>query len=373
MPSPRDTWRALSPVSKAVAVIGLLVAIGAIGAIVVLAAGLRPQTAEAPPPARGTDSPLPPTASPAPSSTPAPTPTPAPPIADPLLGTDGRLTVLLLGSDYRPAKPGNRTDAIMVVSVDPTTGESAGFSIPRDTSNFPLPDKGTYPAKLNALYPYLESHGGQAGARMKAAVGRAFGIEVDSYVFIGFTGVRNLVAAVGGVDVTLEKAYYDPFYWVNNRHQGWGLPAGKSHLNAENALIFARSRKGDSDFGRARRQQMLVLAALDKLRKRGPGDLPKLLAIANRAVRTDLPLNRAADLFKLFSSVDLSKVDRAVFGPKTYAAKAVGTNYVLKLNACKAWIAAHFPKVRPMGAWPLASPAVSPPASPAGSPASPAP
>jgi polyisoprenyl-teichoic acid--peptidoglycan teichoic acid transferase len=369
MPSTRDTWRALSPVSKAVAVVGLVVAIAAIGVIVVLALGSKPsQTAQEPPPA-ATQTPLPPTASPPPSTTPAPTPTPPPPTADPLLGTDGRLTLLLLGSDYRPSAPGNRTDAIMVVSVDPTTGESAGFSVPRDVSNFPLPTKGSYPPKINGLYPYLQSHGGQAGTRMKQAFSRAFGIELDRYVFIGFAGVRNLVTAVGGVDITLDKPYYDPYYWVNSRHRGWGLPAGKSHLNAENALIFARSRKGDSDFGRARRQQMLVLAALDKVRKRGIGDIPKLVAIANRTVRTDLPLDRANDLFKLFSSVDLSKVDRAVFGPKTYAAKAGGTNYVLKLNECRAWIAKHFPNVRPMGAWPLASPVASAPASPPASPA----
>jgi LCP family protein required for cell wall assembly len=367
MPSTRATWQALSPLSKAIAAGGLVVAIAAVGGLVVLAAGSQGlDTAGEPPPPAKSQAPLPPTASPAPSTTPAPTPVPPPPGADPLLGTDGRLTVLLLGSDYRPSAPGNRTDAIIVVSVDPTTGESAGFSIPRDTSNFPLPTKGTFKPKVNALYPYLESHGGQAGAQMKQAVGRAFGIEVDRYVFIGFAGVRNLVAAVGGVDVTLAKAYYDPFYWVNNRHQGWGLPAGKSHLNAENALIFARSRKGDNDFGRARRQQMLVLAALDKVRKRGPGDLPKLLAIANRAVRTDLPLNRAADLFKLFSTVDLSKVDRTVFGPRTFAARGVGTNYVLRLNECKAWIAKHFPAVRPMGAWPAVAPATS--ASPSAAP-----
>jgi polyisoprenyl-teichoic acid--peptidoglycan teichoic acid transferase len=355
MPSARDTWRALSPVSKAVAVVGVVVAIVAVGAIIVLAAGLQqPQTAGGPTAAPPTEEPLPPTASPAPSSTPAPTPTPLPPRADPLLGTDGRLTVLLLGSDYRPSSPGNRTDAMMIVSVDPTTGKSAGFSIPRDISNFPLPDKGTFRPKVNGLYAYLESHGGKAGARMKQAVGRAFGIEVDNYVFMGFNGVKAYVRAVGGVDVTLDKAYYDPFYWVNNHHQGWGLPAGKSHLNDDAALIFTRSRKGDSDFGRARRQQQLVLAALGKVRTLGLAELPQLVRIANRFVRTDIPLTRAADLFRLLSVVDLTHVDRAVFGPRTYAARAVGTSYTLRLNECKAWIAKHFPAIRPMGGWPAA-------------------
>ena len=59
---------------------------------------------------------------------------------------------------------------------------------------------------------------------------------------------------------------------MNNHHQGWGLPAGKSHLNGAQALIFARSRKGDNDFGRARRQQILVAAAMAKVRSRGPLD-----------------------------------------------------------------------------------------------------
>jgi polyisoprenyl-teichoic acid--peptidoglycan teichoic acid transferase len=351
MPSTRDTWRALSPVSKAIAVGGLVVAIAAIGTLVVLAVGTQqPRTAVGPTPSPSDDA-LPPTASPDPSSTPAPTPTPPPPGADKLLGTDGRLTVLLLGSDYRPSAPGNRTDAIMVISVDPTTGKAAGFSIPRDVSNFPLPEKGNYPPKVNALYPYLESHGGKPGTRMKQAMSRAFGIEVDNYLFMGFNGVKAYVRAVGGVDVTLDKPYYDPFYWVNPRHQGWGLPAGKSHLNDDNALIFARSRKGDSDFGRARRQQQLVLAALAKVRKMNPAQLPQLVRIANRFVRTDAPLDRAPDLFRLLAAVDLGHVDRAVFGPKTFAGRGTGTNYILKLNECKAWIKKHFPPARPNGGW----------------------
>lgn len=296
--------------------------------------------------------PLPPTPSPDPSATPAPTPSPTPPGADPLLGTDGRLTVLLLGTDYRPAHPGNRMDAIMVVSIDPTTGQSAAFSVPRDITDFPLPKSGTFGAKVTGLYQHLESTMGSGSKGMKQAVGRAFGIEVDRFVLIGFSGVTKLVAAVGGVDVTLAEPYYDPYYWVTNKKRGWGLPAGTSHLNAENALIFARSRKGDSDFSRAKRQQLLVMAAVAKVRKRGIDDLPKLLDIARNTVRTDLPLERAADLFELFSTVDLGDAKHVVFGPRKYAVRAGGTDYRLVLDVCKNWIAANFPAARPYGTWP---------------------
>ena len=116
-------------------------------------------------------------------------------------------------------------------------------------------------------------------------------------------------------------------------------------------MIFARSRKGDSDFQRAKRQQQLVMAAVAKVRKRGLGELPKLLNIAKETVRTDLPIDRAADLFALYSTVDLAKVDRAVFGPKKFAVRNGGTDYKLVLDLCKQWIAHHFPPARPLGAW----------------------
>ena len=307
--------------------------------------------------------PLGPTSTMSPSPSPSPIPTAiAPPTGpDPLLGTDGRLTVLLLGSDYRPAHPGNRTDAIMVVSVDPTTEKAAGFSIPRDTSGFPLDNGRKYGAKVNGLYAHLQSTTGNGGLALSKAVSKAFDIEIDGYVFIGFNGVKALVAAVGGVDVTLDKPYYDAHYWVNAHHQGWGLPAGRSHLGPADALIFARSRKGDSDFGRARRQQQLVMAALTKVRSQGIAKLPRLLQIASRTVRTNLPLDRASDLFDIVSKTDLSKIERTVFGPTKFAAGGPGTSFELKISVCRAWIKANLPPIRPMGHWPaVATPAASP-------------
>jgi LCP family protein required for cell wall assembly len=354
-------WAAMSTAARAAAVGGLLLPVVLVTVLVVGAVGYVPGPTASPGPtpepiaALPSDAPPSPTSSPSASVAPSasastqPSPTPVP---DPLLGTDGRLTVLLLGSDYRPAHPGNRTDAMMVVSVDPTTGRSAAFSVPRDVVDFPLPERGTYAPRVNGLYQYLQSKTSRGAANTMKAFGRAFDIEIDNYVFIGFFGVDELISAVGGVDVHLKKSYYDPYYWVNGHRRGWGLPAGKSHLNAENALIFARSRKGDSDFGRVRRQQLLVQAAFAKVRKRGLDDLPKLIRTAKDSVRTDLPLDRATDLFKLYKGVDLAKSKRAVFGPKTYAVRAHGYTYHLVLAKCRAWIEKNFPKERPYGTWP---------------------
>jgi LCP family protein required for cell wall assembly len=357
----RSSWQAMSVRTRVLALAGLVVPVVLVVTLVGgLALGATPapspsSVAEAPAPSLPASlPPLPPTAkpqTPAPSASPSPSPSPTPAGADPLLGTDGRLTLLLLGTDYRPAHPGNRTDAIIVVSIDPTTGMSAAFSVPRDIADFPLPKSGRYRPKVNGLYQHLDATMGNGAKGMKEAVSRAFGIEVDNYVLIGFNGVIRLVRAVGGVDVVMDKPYYDRYYWVNNHTRGWGLPAGKSHLNGDEALIFARSRKGDSDFSRAKRQQQLVMAAVSKVRSRGLDDLPKLLDIARNTVRTDLPLDRAADLFALYSTVDLEKAERVVFGPKKFAIRAGGTDYALVLDRCRTWIANHFPPVRPNGSW----------------------
>jgi len=91
---------------------------------------------------------------------------------------------------------------------------------------------------------------------------------------------------------------------------------------------------------------------VDKVRTRGVAAIPGLLAIARDTVRTDLPVERASDLFKLFSTVDLAAARRTVFGPKKYAVRAGGTDYRLVLGACTKWIAANFPPARPYGSWP---------------------
>jgi LCP family protein required for cell wall assembly len=287
-----------------------------------------------------------------PSLGPSPAPSAQPAGPDELLGTDGRFTILLLGSDYRPAHPGNRTDAIMVVSLDPSTGKVAAFSVPRDTTKFPLPGGGTYGPKVTGLYQYFQAKNGKGLASMEEAIAKAYGIEVDYGVLTGFAGVRQLVTAVGGVAVTMEQAYYDPVYWVTSKKRGWGLSVGRHILDGPNALIFARSRHGDNDFNRARRQQQLVAAAVSTVLDKGPDILPTLLSIADGTTTTDLPLLRVLDMYALVKTADLTTAQRAVFGPRTYATGAGGSNFTPNIAASRAWIKDHFPPAKPGAVWP---------------------
>ena len=121
-----------------------------------LAPGSGPAHVAAVPSVAPSPSPQPtPSATPttSPTTTPVPTPSPSPtPEPVSLVGEDGRFTLLVLGSDYRRGHAGNRTDTIMVVSIDPTDGATTVASIPRDTVAFPLPGGGRFSAKVNGLY-----------------------------------------------------------------------------------------------------------------------------------------------------------------------------------------------------------------------------
>ncbi len=285
-----------------------------------------------------------------------------------ILGKDGRFTVLLLGADARGTGLGGRTDAMMVASVDPLTRKAAIVSIPRDIVQFPISATRRFAGKVNALYQSLPA--ATRGTTLRGIVGRALGIEIDAYVIVGFTAFRRLVAKVGGLDVTLAKRYYDPYYWVNRHRKGWGLSAGRHHLSSFNALIFARSRKGDNDYGRARRQQQLVMSAVTKVRTLGPGVMAALVAAGRGYYKTDLPMADRALIFAMVARADLSHVNRTVFGPTVYASWRYGAGYVLNLARCKAWIRTYFPKPRSYGTWlpPAPTPAPTPVPTPVSTP-----
>jgi LCP family protein required for cell wall assembly len=177
----------------------------------------------------------------------------------------------------------------------------------------------------------------KAGPAMSRTVGRALKVEIDNYVVIGFEGVKRLVNAVGGVDIVLPETIRDSAYWLSPTKRGVVFPAGKNHLNGERALIFARTRKADNDFERARRQQKLIAAAVASVRELGLGDLPELVAIARDYVKTDLPLARAPEIFEIVASAKTKKATGVVFGPRKWASSTGGASFALKIGEVRGW------------------------------------
>ncbi len=183
-------------------------------------------------------------------------------------GTD-RVTILLLGIDERQQEEGPwRTDTMILVTLDPVTMKAGILSIPRDLW-VPIPDVGNdEPQRINTahflgdLYDYP---GGGPALAMKT-VEYNFGIPVDYYVRVNFQGFIKLIDLIGGIDVYVEKPINDPTYPDNNYgYDPLYIEPGWHHFDGEMALKYARSRHGSSDFDRARRQQQVILAALDRV------------------------------------------------------------------------------------------------------------
>jgi LCP family protein required for cell wall assembly len=175
-------------------------------------------------------------------------------------GSGGPMHTLVIGSDSREglteeemlelgtgSVEGERTDSIFVLSVQ--GGKAGILAFPRDL--------------------YVERCDGSRG-RINAAlaiggvdclvdtVEAVSGLGIDHYMAVSFGGFRDIVDAVGGVDVCLDRAMEDPFAGIN-------LDAGCQTLDGKQALGFVRTRKLDNDLERIKRQQQFLGALARKI------------------------------------------------------------------------------------------------------------
>jgi LCP family protein required for cell wall assembly len=284
-----------------------------------------------------------PSATPEPTTEPSATPTePTPggsPIAglDQLVGTDGRFTMLLLGSDARPGLGGERTDTIMIASIDPATGKVSFISLPRDTADVPIGPGQTYSPKVTGLFQQYHLNSGSrksAYQSMVKALQYTFGIEIDRYALVHFDGVISLIDQIGGIDVNLAQPFDDPTSHITRN--GLHLHAGVNHLDGPLALAFARSRHTTSDYDRSRRQQLIISIAMTKVLGMGIGELATLAPSAFTAIETNLTLDDAPALFALAQEARLGAYKGVVLGPRTYATETAGFTNHLKIDVVRA-------------------------------------
>jgi LCP family protein required for cell wall assembly len=271
----------------------------------------------------------------APTATPKPTGIPG--LDSDLLGSDGRLTILLMGVDSRGKAITGRTDALMFVTINPRTGRVAMASVPRDMVQVPIgPGRsfGSNFVRINALYLSLAQGVSKKKGlqRMVKAMEYMAGIEIDRYAMIGFDGVRSLVNRIGGVDIRLSKPLVDrSMHVIMNGRRGLVLKKGKNHMTGPVALSFARTRHTDNDYMRARRQQQLIVAAIQKVIKNGSKRLPALLKDLKGNVITDFDVKDGVTLLALARTAKLNKFKSYVLGPSKWAGPGDGT-YTTKLR-----------------------------------------
>ncbi|OBK11806.1 LytR family transcriptional regulator [Mycobacterium asiaticum] len=247
-------------------------------------------------------------------------------------GDDGAIDILLVGLDSRTDAHGNplspeelaslragdeeatNTDTIILIRI-PNNGKSAtAISIPRD-SYVQAPNLGK--TKINGVYGQTRetkrvnlvqagaspteaaASGTEAGREaLIKTVADLTGVTVDHYAEIGLLGFALIADALGGVEVCLKQAVYEPL-------SGADFPAGRQRLDGPQALSFVRQRhelpRGDLD--RVVRQQAVMASLAHRVISGKTLSSPVTLKRLEQAVQRSVVLSKGWDIMDFVQQV----------------------------------------------------------------------
>ena len=220
-----------------------------------------------------------------------------------------RMNVLCLGIDYnRDSRgmaytKGARSDTMFVVSIDAKGQTLNVVSIPRDCYVYLGDDYGY--DKINAAYMY-------GGIKLtRKVVSEFLGVPIHHYVIIKVSGAAQLVDALGGLVVDVEKNMDYDDNWGNLHIH---LKAGEQLLRGDQAVGYARFRMdAESDRGRIRRQQQVMMAVIKRLKD--PMVVLRLQSIVKAVkdnIETDFSLMDMLDLTYLYKDFDRKRMKTGV-------------------------------------------------------------
>jgi LCP family protein required for cell wall assembly len=267
---------------------------------------------------------------------------------------NGRINVLLLGMrGENVVGGGTLADTIMVASIIPAENKASLISIPRDlyVDNPGWANK----SKINAVYAAGEENGKKQGlADMEKVVGEVTGLPIHYGASINFEGFKQLIDAIGGVEITLDKPFEESMQFneahvcdgnvftvptgefENKYHKTYDskgkvikekivksyplctnpntecggnfkLPAGKQTLSGEKALCYVRSRTTSSDFERAKRQQIILQLVKDKMLSAGTltdfSKVNSMLNVLGDNVRSDMQIWEMQKFYDIYKDL----------------------------------------------------------------------
>lgn len=197
------------------------------------------------------------------------------------------LNILLLGVDQRPGDSG-RSDALMVLSLDPVEDAMQLISIPRDTRT-EIVGRGTQD-KINHAYAF-------GGVDMSINTVKNFlDIDIDYYVEMNMEGLSDMVDALGGITVNNPDDWHDPGYYK----KGYHYAKGNIDLNGPQTMGFVRMRYIEGgDFARTEHQRLVIKAVVDKGASfSSVGKINQMIDVLGHNVLTNMEFEDMTDLFK---------------------------------------------------------------------------
>ncbi len=188
-----------------------------------------------------------------------------------------RTNVLILGLDARePGESVARADTLILTTIVPLRPEVGILSVPRDLwVTLPNGEQN----RINAAHVFAELEESGAGPQATIdTISLNFGVEMHYFVRLRFEGLRDVVDALGGVDVEIPQPMS-------------GYAAGTHHMDGEQALAFVRDRAGSDDFFRMERGQLFLKALMREMFTVNAWQrIPKALGVFSQLVETDIPV-----------------------------------------------------------------------------------
>lgn len=226
---------------------------------------------------------------------------------------NGRTNILVMGKSGKGQTAPDLTDTMIVLSVSHTKPDISSISFSRDIW---IPE---IRAKINSAYYWGNQKNPGGGINLaKETVGKILGIQIQYGVVIDFSGFKDIVDVLGGINVNVEHSFTDTNYPIAGkendtcggditykcRYETIHFDKGIQFMNGETALKFVRSRmaKGDegTDFAREARQQEVIQAIKEKVLSQqillNPIKIWNLYQVTIKNIETNIPLSADAIL-----------------------------------------------------------------------------
>lgn len=218
-----------------------------------------------------------------------------------------RQNILFLGVDAsnnpNDLWTGTRTDTIILVNIDPRTKSVNALSIPRDSKVYLPGDNGVN--KINAAHAI-------GGIEMtKKTIEDTLGVHIDRYIMVHDSAVKEIVDAMDGLDIYVEKPMHYNDY-SGNLHINF--IKGDHHLDGQQAVEYLRFRHDAlGDIGRTQRQQWLLRSLLNKLKQPATiTKIPDIISVAKKYVKTDMSFYEMSQYAALAKHIDMDKIEIAM-------------------------------------------------------------
>ncbi|MBQ7295731.1 MAG: LCP family protein [Clostridia bacterium] len=198
-----------------------------------------------------------------------------------LVSDESVRNILFIGSDAREGLGGQRSDSMILFSIDNKNHKIKLTSFLRDSYVY-IPSKG-YNTKLNAAFNY-------GGAQLlMETLEYNFGVEIDEYVMVNYDVFIELVDLLGGI--TIHDATEAEAKYMRDKVNRPKFKAGTNHLDGRTAMWYCRIRYVDNDFRRTERQRKVLSAIIDKATKTNPFTLVDIVKQILPNISTNIDRN----------------------------------------------------------------------------------